>query len=145
MLLLDFLLANKLPTTMFQRGPTCGLEQVGQFALGEKYVIQLINGNSVTVKDLDTMISIICDELRTEANYDVEVFAGQGRTSRNTLFVVPRRELGRPFGRNLRRLRENLTIWMTTFSLSGEMPADVPRRGDADRVAYRKYTFPIGT
>lgn len=128
MLLIDFLLANKLPTTMFQRGPTCGLEQVGQFALGEKYVIQLINGNSVTVQDLSTMIDIICDELRAEANYDVEGFAGQGRVNSRTLFVIPRRELGRPFGRNLHRLRENLTIWMTTFSLSGEMPPDVPRR-----------------
>lgn len=104
------------------------LNEVGQFALGDVYVVQLMNGNSITVNELGDMIDIICDELRAAPNFDVEVFAGAGRTNKNTLFIKPKQELGVPFGRNLRTLRQNLMLWMAHYSLAGEFPPDVPRR-----------------
>ena len=105
------------------------LRRVGQFALGQDaYVVQLLTGNSVCIPDLHDMIAIICDEFRAADNWDFEVFAGNGRSNRNSIFVHPREELGRPFGRNLRRLREDLMMWTVHLSLTGDLPAEVPRK-----------------
>lgn len=91
------------------------------------YVVQLLNGNSVAVNDLHDMIDIICGEFRAAENWDFNVFAGSGRANKDTIFVVPKEELGRPFGRNLKRLRENLMLWTAGLALTGELPADIPR------------------
>lgn len=147
MLLTDYLRHHGLPMIhpLHRNGeplapPT--LDFVGQFILGDAYVIQMLGGNAVTIPDLQDMIDIICDELRAAPNYDVEVLAGAGR-QRKSLFLTPRRELGRPFGRNLRRLRENLMLWMAEFAMTGELPADVPRRNDQGTVSFRPKQYNI--
>lgn len=139
MTLLEYLIANRIPTSILRLdGDPHALRQVGQFAIGtDAYVVQLLSGNSVTIPDLSDMIEVICGEFRAAPNWDFEVFAGRGRVNNRSLFVRPREELGRPFGRNLRALRENLMLWTAHLSLTGELPPDVPR--DNNTVSFRRY------
>jgi hypothetical protein len=143
MLLTDYLQLHGLPMIppMLRHGSQperFSIDHIGQFILGDAYVIQMRGGNAVTIPDLQDMIGIICDELRAAPNYDVEVFAGAGR-QRNALFLTPKRELGRPFGRNLRRLRENLMLWMAEYAMTGELPADVFCRRGHGTVHFERY------
>lgn len=89
-----------------------------------------MNGNSVTVPDLHELIDIVVSEFRAAPDYDFELFRGTGRRVNNSLFLVPRQELGVPYGRNLRRLRENILMWVTHYSLTGEWLPEVPTRNN---------------
>lgn len=117
------------------------LDQIGQFALGDKYVVQLMGGSAVEVCDLQDMIDIICEEFRTAPDYDFEVFRGAAKANGRTLFILPRHVLGVPYGRNLKRLRENLQLWLGHYNLTGEWLAEVPMRSIQptrfDRTAWR--------
>lgn len=140
MLLRDYLqtVAGVSPTAVLRKSnDPHSLRQIGQFAIGDKHCIQLLSGNAIDIPDLTDMIDSICDEFRAADNWDFEVFGGSGRANRNTLFVIPKEELGRPYGRNLKKLRENLVFWTVTMSLSGELPEDVPRKNDPKTIKFR--------
>jgi hypothetical protein len=98
----------------FEKGPSfVGLE------LGEEFrVITDEKAQVIRVRTLDTALSVLHDELRADPQADVRlVFRGK------VLCVSVVNELGRPWGRNVPRLVEELRLAVTHFSMGEGWPA----------------------
>lgn len=69
------------------------------------------------VKTLDTVLAVLEDELRADPQADVRMVL-RGKV----LYVTVISELGRPWGRNISRLIEELRLAITQFSMGEGWP-----------------------
>lgn len=106
------LLDSTSETRPFDAPSFVGLE------LGEEFkVISDERAPTYRVKTLDIALSVLESELRADAQADARiVFRGK------ELHVTFYRELGRPWGRNIPRLIEELRVAVTHFSMGEGWP-----------------------
>ena len=76
----------------------------------------------VEFRDLHTLVDVLGDELLASPTYDVQSFL-----SGKTLVVRPKNEMGRPWGRNVRKIKTTLLEHVAMYNLTGEWPSDYPR------------------
>lgn len=94
------------------------LHLVRGFTFGDRYTVLLKSGGNVEFKDLFEMVDMIADELRVSPTYDVGIVC-----YRRELSVMPKNEMGRPWGRNIRKIKEDIIAAVTEFNLTGEWPS----------------------
>lgn len=102
------------------------LRVVGRFEFGQLYRIVLLSGATVEFGDFTTMLDTLRDEFRASPTYDMRVGLKGLTRSKAVLAVEPENVMGRPWGRNVRKTLDNITLWVTEYNLNDGWGPDVP-------------------
>lgn len=100
------------------------LDVIAQFEFGQRYSLLLKSGATVDFQDFETTISCLHDELRLGDTWDAEY--GLSRVGKPKLVVVPENTMGRPWGRNLKRLVADISMWVAEYNLTEQWSKDIP-------------------
>lgn len=100
------------------------LDVIAQFEFGQRYSLLLKSGATVDFQDFETIISCLHDELRLGDTWDADY--GLFRVRKSKLVVTPRNTMGRPWGRNIRRMVDNISMWVAEYNLTEQWSKDIP-------------------
>lgn len=96
----------------------CSLPRIARFEFGPHYVCVLFSGAKIEFNTLRTFLECIHDEFRAGPTFGYELYIARWRGA-EILMLVPVSSMGRPWGRNMKRLVEDLTIWTTEYNMIG--------------------------
>jgi len=100
------------------------LNVIAQFEFGRDYGIVLKSGATVNFQSFETIISCLHDELRLGDTWDADY--GLFRVGKPKLVVTPTNTMGRPWGRNLKRLVADISMWVAEYNLTEQWSEDIP-------------------
>ena len=86
------------------------------------YDVLLISRGRIEFPDLYSLLECVRSEFKAGPTYDYDFYVDRG-----TLLLTPKLVMGRPWGRNVNQLAENLTIWISEYNLTGEWSDEVKR------------------
>ena len=99
------------------------LSVIGRFEIsGTHYDVLMISGNRIEFPDLYALLACIQDEFKAAPTYDYELMV-----DRDTLLITPKNVMGRPWGRNVAKLIEDLTLLVSEYNLSGKWSSEVAK------------------
>lgn len=105
------------------------LDRIRAFEFGERFNIVRLDGTSVELRHLDTLLECIRDEFKVADTYDFKLFL-MGR-KKPTLVLKPKAVMGVPWNRNIYRACNDIRDWVTEYTLSEEWPEEVHALGGA--------------
>lgn len=105
----------------------CSLPRIARFEFGPHYVCVLFSGAKIEFNNLHTFLECIHDEFRAGPTFGYELSLAGGRGT-EVLMLTPVSSMGRPWGRNMKRLVEDLTIWTTEYNMIGTWSNEVKTR-----------------
>lgn len=95
---------------------------IGQFEIGTHYDVLLLSGSRVEFPDLYTLLECVGDEFKAAPTYDYVLLV-----SGKTLLIRPNNVMGRPWGRNIKKLVEDLTLWVSEYNMVGKWSDEISR------------------
>ena len=97
------------------------LNIIGRFEISSRhYDVLLLSGSRIEFPDLYALLECVRAEFRAAPTYDCELFVQQG-----TLIVQPKNVMGRPWGRNINKLVEDLTLWISEYNMTGRWSPEI--------------------
>lgn len=113
------------------------LSIIESFQINDKgFFVTLASGSAMSMESLDDMLSCVTDEFAAHSTYNYEVSVHvRAIDPRSPMIKIgseyPRievkNEMGRPWGRNVRRMVEDVRLWTAEFNILGHWNADIPR------------------
>jgi len=101
------------------RGDTpCSIPGIARFEFGSRYTCVMFSGAMIEFNNLRTLIECIHDEFKAAPTFGYRLSFTKRRGD-ESLTLLPVSSMGRPWGRNIKRLIEDLTIWTTEYNMTG--------------------------
>lgn len=121
MLLKEYLHSMGIVGFGAQSEEASSLRIIGRFEIsGTHYDVVMLSGARVEFPDLISLLACVHAEFKHAPTYDFDLMIDRG-----SILVTPKSTMGRPWGRNLDKLVENLTLWVSEFNLTGEWSREV--------------------